>query len=44
MEPALLAVINEGFRFESKENQFAIGEGVAQASVTGRIMPVINRR
>ncbi|AYA68291.1 DUF945 family protein [Acinetobacter sp. WCHA55] len=39
MEPALLAVINEGFRFESKENQFAIGEGVAQASVTGRIMP-----
>ena len=39
MEPALLAVINEGFRFESKENQFAIGEGVAQANVTGRIMP-----
>ena len=39
MEPALLAVINEGFRFESKENQFAIGDGVAQANVTGRIMP-----
>lgn len=39
MEPALLAVINEGFRFESKESQFAIGDGVAQANVTGRIMP-----
>jgi hypothetical protein len=39
IEPALLAVINEGFRFESKDNQFAIGEGLAQASMTGRIMP-----
>lgn len=39
IEPALLAVINEGFRFESKDNQFAIGQGVAQGSMAGRIMP-----
>ena len=39
IEPALLAVINEGFRFESKDNRFAMGEGLAQASMTGRIMP-----
>ena len=39
IEPALLAVINEGFHFESKDNQFAMGGGLAQASMTGRIMP-----
>ena len=39
IEPALLAVINEGFRFESKDNQFAMGGGTAQAGMTGRIMP-----
>ena len=39
MEPALLAVINEGFRFEAKNNQVAIGTGTAKANMTGRIMP-----
>lgn len=39
IEPALLAVINEGFYFESKNNQFKMGKGVAKASMSGRIMP-----
>jgi uncharacterized protein YdgA (DUF945 family) len=39
IEPALLAVINEGFYFESKNNQFAMDKGSAKASMTGRIMP-----
>jgi hypothetical protein len=39
IEPALLAVINEGVNFESKDNQFSMGKGMAKASLTGRIMP-----
>jgi uncharacterized protein YdgA (DUF945 family) len=39
LEPALLAVINEGFKFESKDNQLKMGTGEAKASLTGRFMP-----
>ena len=39
LEPALLAVINEGFKFESKDNQLKVGTGEAKASMTGRFMP-----
>lgn len=39
LEPALLAVINEGFKFDSSDNQIKIGTGEAKASLTGRFMP-----
>lgn len=39
LEPALLAVMNEGFKFESKDNQLKVGTGEAKASLTGRFMP-----
>lgn len=38
-EPALLAVLNQGFQVESKDNQWHIGNGKAKASMTGRFMP-----
>lgn len=39
LEPALLAVINEGFKFDSSDNQIKIGTGEAKASLAGRFMP-----
>lgn len=39
LEPALLAVINEGFKFDSSDNQIKIGAGEAKASLAGRFMP-----
>lgn len=39
LEPALLAVINEGFKFDSSDNQIKIGTGEAKANLTGRFMP-----
>lgn len=36
---ALLSVIDQGFRFESNNNQLSMGNGVAKASLNGKLMP-----
>lgn len=36
---AMLAVINDGFKFESKQNQLKLGTGSIQADLVGKVMP-----
>ena len=35
----LLSIVNEGFAFESQNNQINLGEGFAKASLSGKVMP-----
>ncbi|TCB46862.1 DUF945 family protein [Acinetobacter terrestris] len=35
----LLSIVNEGFSFESQNNQINLGEGFAKASLSGKVMP-----
>ena len=39
VQQALLAVINEGFQFESKKNQLKLGTGSIRADLVGKVMP-----
>ena len=39
VQQALLAVINEGFQFESKNNQLKLGTGSIRADWVGKVMP-----
>ena len=34
-----LSIVNEGFAFESQNNQINLGEGFAKASLSGKVMP-----
>lgn len=34
-----LSIVNEGFSFESQNNQINLGEGFAKASLSGKVMP-----
>ncbi len=36
---SFLAIVNEGFSFESQNNQIKVGDGYAKASLTGKVMP-----
>lgn len=36
---SFLAIVNDGFAFESQNNQIKVGEGYAKASLTGKVMP-----
>ncbi len=36
---SLLSIVNEGFSFESQNNQINLGEGFAKASLSGKVMP-----
>lgn len=36
---SFLSIINEGFTFESQDNQINLGEGYAKASLSGKVMP-----
>lgn len=36
---ALLGIINQGFQFESKQNQLSLGTGSIQGSMVGKVMP-----
>ena len=36
---AMIAIINDGFKFESKHNQLKLGTGSIQADVVGKVMP-----
>ncbi|WP_171262984.1 DUF945 family protein [Acinetobacter sp. ANC 4169] len=36
---SFLAIVNEGFSFESENNQIKVGDGYAKASLTGKVMP-----
>ncbi|NNG83029.1 DUF945 family protein [Acinetobacter sp. ANC 5378] len=35
----LLSIVNEGFTFESQNNQIKLGEGYAKTSLSGKVMP-----
>ncbi len=39
MVSSFLAIVNDGFAFESQNNQIKVGEGYAKASLTGKVMP-----
>lgn len=39
VQQALVAVINEGFQFESKNNQLKLGTGSIRADLVGKVMP-----
>ena len=36
---SILSIVNEGFSFESQNNQINLGEGFAKASLSGKVMP-----
>ena len=36
---SFLAIVNDGFSFESQNNQIKAGEGYAKANLTGKVMP-----
>ncbi|MFH7764478.1 DUF945 family protein [Acinetobacter sp. BSP-28] len=36
---SFLAIVNDGFSFESQNNQIKVGDGYAKASLTGKVMP-----
>lgn len=36
---SFLAIVNDGFSFESQNNQIKTGEGYAKANLTGKVMP-----
>ena len=36
---SLLSIVNEGFTFESQNNQIKLGEGFAKAGLSGKVMP-----
>jgi len=36
---SFLSIVNDGFVFESQNNQIKVGEGYAKANLTGRVMP-----